>query len=119
MRLAFVLSGLLLLSLPALRAEDAEGGPRTFKIGPATQIQLDAAEATAPELKAGQHATVVEDTLQPGFAATIDAQTIAARGESKDSKAPAAKAKTDKPAAGPKHWTITAVTAASITIAYK
>ncbi len=124
---SLLLAGIVLLSLSALRAEDAEGGPRTLKIGPSTQIQLDGNDATAAQLKSGFEANVTEDTLQAGFAATIDAHTPSAKGgePAKPAKAPAGAAapkKTDKapaPASGPKHWIVTAVGADSITVEYK
>jgi len=128
---SLLLLGLLLISIPAARADDAEGGARTYKIGPATQIQLDAVEATAAQLKTGLHATVTEDDLQPGSAATIDAHTLSAQGGAPQGGAKAAGGKTagaKTPAKGApkapaaivsKHWTITAVSADSITIEYK
>ena len=137
---ALLLLGALSLSLPTLPAADVRSAPRVFKIGPATQILVDGAEVSADKLKTGLHATVVADSFQDGFAASIDAHTVSAKGGAqlngairpqttwgqKDGawvqvpNAPQPTVSSLAPApTTAKYWVITAVSADSITIEYK
>jgi len=104
---------LFVISSVVGRADDTTG---TFKIGSQTAITLDGAAATADQLKTGMRAYVQPDSLQPGFALSIDAQT----GKPADDKSTSKAAPTDKsklPPAKAQNPTITSASATSITVA--